>query len=89
MRRYREQGEAGLHDRSSAPRRVHNATPPDRVEAIERLRRLRLTGPEIAELLEMATSTVSAVLKRIGLGKLSRLGTRSPCAATSVLAPAS
>ena len=29
-----------------------------------------MTGPEIAETLEMATSTVSAVLKRIGLGKL-------------------
>ena len=76
--RYREQGEAGLIDRSSAPRRVHNATSPDRVEAIERLRRLRLTGPEIAEVLAMATSTVSAVLKRIGLGKLSRLGAEEP-----------
>jgi transposase InsO family protein len=73
VRRYRADGEAGLLDRSSAPRRVHNATPSDRVEAIAALRRLRLTGPEIAETLEMATSTVSAVLKRIGLGKLSRL----------------
>jgi transposase InsO family protein len=73
VRRYRAEGEAGLLDRSSAPRTVHNATPPDRVEAIAALRRLRLTGPEIAEILEMATSTVSAVLKRIGLGKLSRL----------------
>ena len=73
VRRYRSHGEAGLLDRSSAPRRVHNATPAERVEAIAALRRLRLTGPEIAETLEMATSTVSAVLKRIGLGKLSRL----------------
>lgn len=72
-RRYRAEGEAGLLDRSSAPTTVHNATAPDRVEAIAALRRLRLTGPEIAEALEMATSTVSAVLKRIGLGKLSRL----------------
>jgi transposase-like protein len=73
IRRYRAEGEAGLLDRSSAPRTVHNVTPPDRVEAIAALRRLALTGPEIAELLEMSTSTVSAVLKRIGLGKLSRL----------------
>jgi transposase InsO family protein len=73
VRRFRAQGEPGLYDRSSAPRRVHNVTPAERVEAIERLRRLRLTGPEIAETLEMATSTVSAVLRRIGLGKLSRL----------------
>ena len=78
VRRYREEGEAGLLDRSSAPKRVHNATPPERVEAIEALRRLRLTGPEIAETLEMATSTVSAVLGRIGLGKLSRLAPPEP-----------
>ncbi len=78
VRRYRSEGESGLLDRSSAPCRVHNATPEDRVEAIAALRRLRLTGPEIAETLEMATSTVSAVLKRIGLGKLSRLQPPEP-----------
>lgn len=78
VRRYREEGEVGLRDRSSAPHTVHNATSPQRVEAIIALRRLRLTGPEIAELLEMATSTVSAVLKRVGLGKLSRLGAEEP-----------
>jgi transposase InsO family protein len=76
--RYRAEGEAGLVDRSSTPRRIHNTTPADRVEAIAALRRLRLTGPEIAEILEMATSTVSAVLKRIGLGKLSRLEPEEP-----------
>jgi hypothetical protein len=64
--RFRAEGEAGLLDRSSAPGRVHNTTPPERVEAIAALRRLRMTGPEIAETLEIATSTVSAVLKRIG-----------------------
>jgi transposase InsO family protein len=78
VRRYRAEGEAGLLDRSSAPKRVHNATSAERMEAIAALRRLRMTGPEIAETLEMATSTVSAVLKRIGLGKLSRLGTEEP-----------
>jgi hypothetical protein len=78
VRRFRIEGEAGLLDRSSAPQSVHNATPEDRVQVIAVLRRLRLTGPEIAELLEMATSTVSAVLKRIGLGKLSRLDPPEP-----------
>jgi len=78
VRRYHAEGEAGLLDRSSAPKRVHNATPAERVEAIAALRRLRLTGPEIAETLGMATSTVSAVLKRIGLGKLSRLAPAEP-----------
>jgi transposase InsO family protein len=76
--RFRADGEAGLLDRSSAPHSVHNATPEDRVRVIAALRRLRFTGPEIAELLAMATSTVSAVLKRIGLGKLSRLEPSEP-----------
>jgi transposase InsO family protein len=78
VRRYRAEGDAGLVDRSSAPKHVHNATPPERVEAIAALRRVRLTGPEIAETLETPTSTVSAVLKRIGLGKLSRLEPAEP-----------
>jgi transposase InsO family protein len=78
VRRYLAEGEAGLHDRSSAPKRVHNKTPEPKVAAIEALRRIRMTGPEIAELLEMATSTTSAVLKRIGLGKRSRLEPPEP-----------
>ena len=72
VERYRAEGEAGLLDRFSAPHCVHNATPEERVQVIAALRRLRFTGPEIAELLAMATSTVSAVLRRIGLSKLSR-----------------
>jgi transposase InsO family protein len=70
--RYRAEGEAGLLDRSSAPRRVAR-TDPDRVEAIAALRRLGMTGAEIAMCLTMPVSTVAAVLARIGLGKLSRL----------------
>jgi transposase InsO family protein len=76
--RYRAEGEAGLLDRASAPRRVHNRTPEDRTRVIAWLRRLGMTGPEIAEVLAMATSTVSAVLRRIGLGKLSRLEPTEP-----------
>ncbi len=78
VRRYRTEGEGGLLDRSSAPAQLANATAEDRVQAIAALRRLKLTGPEIAEVLEMATSTVSAILKRIGLGKLSRLEPKEP-----------
>jgi transposase InsO family protein len=73
VRRYRAQGDAGLRDRSSAPHQIPHRTPEDRVEVLELLRRLRMTSSEIAECLGMALSTVSAVLKRIGLGKLSRL----------------
>src|ERR671911_33907 len=73
VRRYRAEGELGLLDRSSAPARVANRTPDERVQAIACLRRLRFTGPEIAELLGMALSTVSGILTRIGMGKLGRL----------------
>jgi transposase InsO family protein len=52
---------------------IPHRTAEDRVQAIAALRRLRMTGAEIAFCLDMALSTVSAVLLRIGLGKLSRL----------------
>ena len=42
-----------------------------RFAVIARLRRLRMTGREIAETLSMPVSTVSGILKRIGLGSLS------------------
>jgi transposase InsO family protein len=71
--RYRAEGELGLFDRSSAPHRIPHRTSEERVQAITALRRLRFTGPEIAETLEMALSTVSGVLLRVGMGKLGRL----------------
>ena len=71
---YRPEGEAGLPDRSSAPCAVANRTDERRIEAIAALRRLRMTGAEIAEVLGMALSTVSGILTRIGMGKLGRLG---------------
>jgi transposase InsO family protein len=72
--RYRALAEFGLLDRSSAPQLVANRTDERRIEAIAALRRLRFTGPEIAELLGMALSTVSGILTRIGMGRLGRLG---------------
>jgi transposase len=78
VRRYRAEGEAGLVDRSSSPKTQPGATPEDRVEAIAALRRVRLTGQEIALTLGMALSTVQGILTRIGLGKLSRLDPPEP-----------
>jgi transposase InsO family protein len=72
--RHRAEGPDGLLDRSSAPSVVANRTEERRVEVIAALRRLRMTGAEIAECLGMALSTVSGILTRIGLGKLGRLG---------------
>jgi transposase InsO family protein/transposase len=72
--RYRVEGDLGLLDRSSAPNWIPHRTSEERVEAIAALRRLRFTGPEIAETLGMALSTVSGILTRIGMGRLGRLG---------------
>jgi len=72
--RYRTEGELGLLDRSSAPNAIPHRTSEERVQAIAALRRLRFTGPEIAETLAMALSTVSGILTRIGMGRLGRLG---------------
>src|SRR3954453_4038625 len=72
--RYRAGQGGGLLDHSSAPDRVANRTDEQRIEAIAALRRLRFTGPGIAELLSMPVSTVSGALTRIGMGRLGRLG---------------
>ena len=76
--RYRAGGERMLHDRSSAPARCRGTTPAERVAEIERLRRQRLSGPVIARALGMPRSTVGAVLRRLGLGRLSALNQPPP-----------
>ena len=78
MARWRVEGPMGLLDRSSAPKRIPHKTPPERAQEIIRLRRLRMTAAQIAIALKMALSTVSAVLKRVGLGKRSRLDPPEP-----------
>jgi transposase InsO family protein len=77
-RRYREEGKAGLVDRCSAPASVPSRTGEARVAVIAALRRLRMSGAEIAETLGMPRSTVSGILTRIGLGKLWRLEPLEP-----------
>jgi transposase InsO family protein len=77
LRRYRE-GDGELRDRSSRPRRSPARLSDERVRVIEALRRLRMTAVEIAEILQLPLSTVSLWLKRIGLGKRSRLEPPEP-----------
>ena len=67
-----------LEDRSSRPHASPARLPEPLVEAIEKLRRVRMTAAEIAEILDLALSTVSVWLKRIGLGKRSRLAPPEP-----------
>ena len=70
-------GEA-LTDRPSTPGSVPGRTS-RRLEAlIEALRRRRWTSTRIAALLDMATSTVCAVLARLGLNRLSKLDPPEP-----------
>src|SRR3954451_10377377 len=72
--RYRQDGAAGLLDRSSAPAVLVNRTDEHTVQLLAALRRLRFPAPELADLLELPASTISGILKRIGMGRLRRLG---------------
>ena len=78
LRRWREEGEAGLVDRRPGPSQARNRTPRRRIERILALRRKRQTAWEIAQRLAMPWSTVAAILKREGLGKLSLLEPKEP-----------
>ena len=71
--RYRREGLAGLQDRSSRPHRLHRPTPQAVIERIERLRRQRWTGKQIAVEVGVSSATVSRVLRRLGLNKLNAL----------------
>jgi transposase InsO family protein len=77
LKRFKD-GDERLEDRSSRPKRSPARLPQQRVQAIEALRRVRMTAAEIAEVLELPVSTVSLWLKRIGLGKRSRLEPLEP-----------
>jgi transposase len=76
--RYRREGLAGLQDRSSRPHRLRQPTPQPVVDEIERLRRQRWTGKEIAAETGVSPATVSRVLRRLGLNKLSSLEPAEP-----------
>ena len=76
--RYRREGLAGLQDRSSRPHRLRQPTPQAVVEEIERLRRQRWTGKQIAAEAGVSPATVSRVLRRLGLNKLSALEPAEP-----------
>jgi transposase InsO family protein len=67
-----------MTDRSSAPRCVPGRTPSEIERVIEQLRRLRWTSTRIAAELGLASSTVCAVLARLGLNRLSRLEPPEP-----------
>jgi transposase InsO family protein len=78
VRRYREQGLAGLRDRSSRPRRSPRRTATELVGRVERLRRERWTGVRIAQATGLSRATVSRILTRLQLNKVKMLEARVP-----------
>lgn len=74
--RYLAEGESGLRDRSSRPKRSPRSIRPEKALAVVELRRRRLTQARIAVSLGVSKSTVGRVLKRAGLSHLSDL---EPC----------
>jgi transposase InsO family protein len=78
VERYRAGGLAGLQDRSSRPEQLYRPTPQQIVDRIEALRRQRLTGQAIAAETGVSAATISRVLKRLGLNKLSALESAEP-----------
>jgi transposase InsO family protein len=76
--RYRREGLAGLRDRSSRPQRLRKPTPQTVVEQVEGLRRARRTGKQIAAELGISPATVSRILRRLGLNRMSALEPAAP-----------
>ena len=78
VERFRTEGVVGLQDRSSRPLSSPGQTTPARCAAIEGLRRQRHTGEQIAAEVGVSAATVSRVLKRLGLNRLSALEPAEP-----------
>jgi transposase InsO family protein len=78
LARWRSGGATALTDRSSTPGRCWHRIAAERITEITMLRQQRLTGPAIARRLGMPVSTVGAILRRLGLGKLTALDAKPP-----------
>ena len=76
--RFRAEGVDGLRDRSSRPLSLPAQTPPATCAAVEALRRQRHSGKHIAAELAISPATVSRILRRLGLNRLSALEPAEP-----------
>jgi transposase InsO family protein len=73
VQRYRQGGRAALSDRSSRPHRLRQPTSGELVAEVERLRRQRQTGIQIAQQTGLSRATVSRILARLGLNRIKML----------------
>jgi len=73
IQRFQSEGESGLQDRTCRPRRSPKRTRPSLEAQVLALRRTRLVAVAIARELGLARSTVGAILRRNGLGRLRAL----------------
>ena len=70
VRRYQEQGLAGLGDRTSRPHRLRQPTSPELAQRVEALRRERWTGSRIAGQTGLSRATVCRILRRLKLSRM-------------------
>ncbi|MCW0456785.1 IS481 family transposase [Xanthomonas sacchari] len=73
LRRFKEEGTAGLMDRSSRPRHCPHAIAQSIVDQVLEQRRCRQTYRQIAGQLPVAPSTIARLLRRAGLHRLAEL----------------
>ena len=73
VKRFRAEGIDGLRDRSSRPLSSPSQTAPATATAIEAFRRQRYTAKQIAAEVGVSAATVSRILRRRGLNRLSAL----------------
>jgi len=78
VERFRTEGVNGLRDRSSKPLSSPNQTSQATCAAVEALRRQRYSGKQIAAELAISPATVSRILRRLGLNRLSALEPAEP-----------
>src|SRR6516225_8674909 len=78
VNRFRTEGVDGLRDRSSRPRSLPSQTAAATCVVVEALRRQRYTGKQIATEVGVSAATVSRILKRLGLNRLSALEPAEP-----------
>ena len=83
VRRYREQGRAGLGDLSSRPHRSPRQTSSTLLEKVFALRRLRYNGWRISRELGLSRATISRILAAPGSTACPRWIRRHPWCATN------